>query len=213
MRPQNILYASIFAAGLGLAFSSAASAANAVVISVDKTSQRMTVSVDGTTRYVWPVSTGRPGFDTPNGTFHPFRLDADHHSTVYDNAPMPHSIFFTETGDAVHGFFDTPHLGMAVSHGCVRLSPANAAVLYGLVAQTGLSDTTVIVHGRIPTRNAPIVAWRQAPAEGEASNGTYGREANTPRHRPAVVVASRNSANEDGFGSDPLTTFLKKFVQ
>jgi lipoprotein-anchoring transpeptidase ErfK/SrfK len=164
MRPQDILYASIFAAGLG--FSSAACAANAVVISVDKTSQRMTVSVDGATRYVWPVSTGRPGFDTPNGTFHPFRLDRDHHSTVYDNAPMPDSIFFTKSGDAVHGFFDTPHLGMAVSHGCVRLSPSNAAVLYGLVEQAGLSDTTVIVHGRIPTRNAPVVAGRQAP-EGE----------------------------------------------
>jgi hypothetical protein len=168
MRPQNMLYASIFAAGLG--FSSAACAANAVVISIDKTSQRMIVSVDGATRYVWPVSTGRPGFDTPNGTFHPFRLDRDHHSTVYEDAPMPDSIFFTKTGDAVHGFFDTPHLGMAVSHGCVRLSPANAAVLYGLVEQAGLPDTTVIVHGRIPTRNAPIVARRQAP-EGEASNG------------------------------------------
>jgi hypothetical protein len=162
MRPQNILYASIFAAGLG--FSSAACAANAVVISVDKTSQRMTVSVDGATRYVWPVSTGRPGFDTPNGTFHPFRLDQDHHSTVYDNAPMPDSIFFTKTGDAVHGFFDTPHLGMAVSHGCVRLSPANAAVLYGLVEQTGLSDTTVVVHGSIPTRNATTVARRRTAA-------------------------------------------------
>jgi hypothetical protein len=169
MRAQNILYASIFAAGLGLPFSSAAYA-NAVVISIDKTSQRMTVSVDGATRYVWPVSTGRPGFDTPNGTFHPFRLDRDHHSTVYDNAPMPDSIFFTKTGDAVHGYFDTPHLGMAVSHGCVRLSPANAAVLYGLVEQTGLPNTTVIVHGRIPTRNAPIVARRQVP-EGEASDG------------------------------------------
>jgi hypothetical protein len=89
---------------------------------------------------------------------------------VYDNAPMPDSIFFTKSGDAVHGFFDTPHLGMAVSHGCVRLSPANAAVLYGLVEQAGLPETTVIIHGRIPTRNAPIVARRQAP-EGEASNG------------------------------------------
>jgi hypothetical protein len=88
---------------------------------------------------------------------------------------MPDSIFFTESGDAVHGFFDTPHLGMAVSHGCVRLSPANAAVLYGLVEQTGLSDTTVIVHGRIPTHNAPIVARRQAPKE-EASNGAPKRQ-------------------------------------
>jgi hypothetical protein len=182
MRAQNILYASIFAAGLG--FSSAACAANAVVISVDKTSQRMTVSVDGYTRYVWKVSTGRPGFDTPNGTFHPFRLDRDHHSTVYENAPMPDSIFFTKSGDAVHGFFDTPHLGMAVSHGCVRLSPANAAVLYGLVEQTGLSDTTVIVHGRVPAHNAPIVARRQAP-EGEASNrGPMQTEADYGRPAP-----------------------------
>jgi hypothetical protein len=89
---------------------------------------------------------------------------------VYDNAPMPDSIFFTKSGDAVHGFFDTPHLGMAVSHGCVRLSPANAAVLYGLVEQAGLPDTTVIVHGRIPTGDAPIMAQRQVPDE-EASNG------------------------------------------
>jgi lipoprotein-anchoring transpeptidase ErfK/SrfK len=74
-------------------------------------------------------------------------------------------------GDAVHDFFDAPHLGMAVSHGCVRLSSANnnAAVLYGLVEQMGLPDTTVIVHGSIPARNAPIVARRKAP-EGEASN-------------------------------------------
>jgi len=164
--PQSVAYASILAAGLG--FSSAAYA-NALVISVDKTSQHMTVSVDGATRYVWPVSTGRPGFDTPNGTFHPFRLDRDHHSTEYDNAPMPDAIFFTKTGDAVHGFFDTPHLGMAVSHGCVRLAPANAAVLYDLVEQTGLPDTTVIVQGRAPARHAPIVARRQAP-EREASN-------------------------------------------
>jgi hypothetical protein len=63
----------------------------------------VSVSADGATRYVWPVSTERPGFDTPNGTFHPFRLDRDHHSTVYDNAPMPDSIFFTKTGDAVYG--------------------------------------------------------------------------------------------------------------
>jgi hypothetical protein len=53
---------------------------------------------------------------------------------------------------------------MAVSHGCVRLSPANAAVLYGLVEQTGLSDTTVVVHGSIPTRNATTVARRRTAA-------------------------------------------------
>jgi hypothetical protein len=136
---------------------------------------------------------GRPGFDTPNSTFHPFRLDQDHHSTVYDNAPMPDAIFFTNTGDAVHGFFDTPHLGMAVSHGCVRLSPANAAVLYGLVEQTGLPDTTVIVQGRVPAGYATIVARRRAP-QSEASNeaqmqaeSDYGR----PAHYRAPPVHGR----------------------
>lgn len=202
MRPHTILYASIISAAVG--FASAACAANTVVIAVDKTSQRMTVSVDGLTRYVWPVSTGRPGFDTPNGTFHPFRLDRDHHSTVYDNAPMPDSIFFTKSGDAVHGFFDTPHLGMAVSHGCVRLSPANAAVLYGLVEQTGLSDTEVVVRGRVPMRNAPLVARRQAP-EGDASNGSpmqlepdYGR---SPRYAPAPLFAPLAATFASIFGA------------
>jgi hypothetical protein len=196
--PQSIVYASIFAAGLG--FSSAAYA-NALVISVDKTSQRMTVSVDGATRYVWPVSTGRPGFDTPNGKFHPFRLDRDHHSTEYDNAPMPDAIFFTNTGDAVHGFFDTPHLGMAVSHGCVRLSPANAAVLYELVEQTGLPDTTVIVQGRVPAHNAPTVARRRAP-EREASNGAL-----EPNHGRATHYGAPPAYGRFGHGPYEQSTY------
>ena len=42
-----------------------------VVVQIDKSSQRMAVSVDGTMRYNWPVSTGRNGYGTPSGTFHP----------------------------------------------------------------------------------------------------------------------------------------------
>ena len=42
-----------------------------VVIQIDKSSQRMAVSVDGATRYNWPVSTGRGGYGTPSGVFHP----------------------------------------------------------------------------------------------------------------------------------------------
>jgi lipoprotein-anchoring transpeptidase ErfK/SrfK len=42
-----------------------------VVVQIDKSSQRMAVSVDGMTRYNWPVSTGRSGYGTPNGVFHP----------------------------------------------------------------------------------------------------------------------------------------------
>ena len=165
MRPQNVLYAALFAGGLALPLSSAASAN--IVISVNKSTQRMLVSVDGQTRYDWPVSTGRAGYDTPSGVYKVNRMDPDHHSKEYDEAFMPDSMFFDLKGHAIHGFNDVPHLGMAVSHGCVRLSPANAAVLYGMVKQEGMANTTVEISGQIPSR--PLVASRQAPTE-EASN-------------------------------------------
>ena len=65
-------------------------------INVNKSSQRMTVTVDGSQRYDWPVSTGRRGYDTPSGNFKPFRMEIDHHSDEWDDAPMPYSIFFTK---------------------------------------------------------------------------------------------------------------------
>jgi hypothetical protein len=125
----------------------------------------MIVSVDGAQRYVWPVSTGRAGYATPNGTFKVNRLDADHYSQQWDNAPMPHSMFFDLHGHAIHGFFDVKHLGMAVSHGCVRLSPANAAVLFALVKQEGMANTSVVVTGQTPGGNGLEVARRNPDQE------------------------------------------------
>jgi hypothetical protein len=172
MRPHKTLFrAALLAAGLALPL--AAPAFANVVITVDKGSQRMLVAVDGATRYEWPVSTGRPGFDTPNGTFKPNRMEVMHYSNAYEDAPMPHSMFFDLHGHAIHGFSDVAHLGMAVSHGCVRLSPANATVLYDLVKAEGMGNTTVIVHGRIPARE-PLIARRQAPQE-TAAAPAYGR--------------------------------------
>src|SRR5665213_2869440 len=89
-----------------------------ILIQVDQSTQRMTVDVDGQHLYDWRVSSGRPGFDTPNGAFHPNRMDADHYSQEYDNAPMPHAIFFDLDGHAIHGSFD-PVGRPAASHGCV----------------------------------------------------------------------------------------------
>ena len=82
----------------------------------------MTVSVDGVPRYVWPVSSGARGYDTPSGEFKPFRMDKDHFSREWDDAPMPHSIFFTSRGHAIHGSDATRRLGSPASHGCIRLS-------------------------------------------------------------------------------------------
>jgi lipoprotein-anchoring transpeptidase ErfK/SrfK len=74
-----------------------------LLIKVDKSAQRMAVSVNGEQLYNWLVTTGGSGYDTPGGTFKPFRMEIDHYSDEYDNAPMPYSIFFTQTGNAIHG--------------------------------------------------------------------------------------------------------------
>jgi hypothetical protein len=71
-----------------------------VSIVIDKTTQRMTVSVNGEQRYAWPVSTGTIDYSTPAGTFTPSRLARVHYSREWDNAPMPHAIFFTDAGHA-----------------------------------------------------------------------------------------------------------------
>jgi lipoprotein-anchoring transpeptidase ErfK/SrfK len=134
---------------VGAAFAGIMSGASAaVLINVDKSAQRMTVAVDGAVRWVWPVSTGMRRYDTPSGRYTAFRMEKDHFSKEWDDAPMPHSIFFTPRGHAIHGSYHT-RLGRPASHGCVRLSPANAAKLYALVEREGVSNATVIVSGSV----------------------------------------------------------------
>jgi hypothetical protein len=118
-----------------------------VLIRIDKTTQRMRVSIDGETRYAFAVSTGLPGYNTPRGSYTPFRLEEDYFSKQWDDAPMPHSIFFTGRGHAIHGSDATRRLGSPASHGCIRLSRANAATLFDLVSREGLSNTRVVVSG------------------------------------------------------------------
>src|ERR1700689_365420 len=162
MRPTSFFSTALVAAALALPLAAAARAN--IVVSIDKTTQTMGVAVDGSQRYSWPVSTGRPGYDTPNGTFRPNRMDADHYSQEWDNAPMPHTMFFDMQGHAVHGFFDVKHLGLAVSHGCVRLSPDNATVLFDLVKAEGMANTTVMIGGRTPGGDNVPVARSRMPA-------------------------------------------------
>ena len=65
-----------------------------VVITVDKSSQHLSVLLDGKLLYAWPVSTARWGYHTPNGSYTPERLEVKWYSHKYDMSPMPHSIFF-----------------------------------------------------------------------------------------------------------------------
>ena len=137
-----------------------------VLITIDKSTQRMTVEEDGALLYTWPVSTGAAGYDTPSGEFKPFRMERDHFSREWDDAPMPHSIFFTREGHAIHGSGHVRAIGTPASHGCVRLEPKNATVLFDLVKHEGMSHTKVALTGEIPEAPDAPVARRNQDKQG-----------------------------------------------
>ncbi len=141
----------------------------AVAITVDKDNQVMTVAVDGVQRYTWPVSTGNPSHETPNGSFRTFRMEEDHFSKEFDDAPMPHSIFFTKLGHAIHGTDSVNRLGTPVSHGCVRLSRENATTLWNIVKEQGVLNTTVTLTGS----STVALARTARPRAAVAARGRY----------------------------------------
>ena len=125
-------------------------------ILVDKATQRMLVIQDGYIRYMWPVSTGRDSMQTPNGIYAPQRLERNWFSTAYSDSPMPFSIFF-HNGYAIHGSYAIDRLGGPASHGCVRLHPHHAAILFDLVQQEGPANTSIEItdDGRPQERPLP----------------------------------------------------------
>jgi hypothetical protein len=166
-----------------------------LLIKVDKSAQHMTVTVDGKLLYDWPVSTGGGGYDTPSGSFKPFRMEIDHRSDEWDDAPMPYSIFFTKIGHAIHGTNEQRNLGRPVSHGCVRLSVKNAATLWELVKRQKMANTTVLLSGTIRDAGPPAMARSRPmpltpPGPGDdaasvplaADNPRY--EAASPQYQP-----------------------------
>jgi len=177
MRFRFSVYASLAAAALAAVFAPAASAN--VLIQVDKSTQEMTVSVNGAPRYHFAVSTGRPGYGTPSGTFHPERMERTWFSKEYYNSPMPHSIFF-HGGFAIHGSYEINRLGGPASHGCIRLHPDNAATLYALVQQEGMGATTIVVAGQNPS------AARRGPGDYEyESQPGYPAQRYAPYYQPS----------------------------
>jgi lipoprotein-anchoring transpeptidase ErfK/SrfK len=115
----------------------------AVQIYVDVSSQSMSVSVNGSNYANWRVSTAKPGYYTPRGSYGVQRMHKVYYSKKYDNAPMPNSIFFRGPY-AIHGTYQTGKLGRPASRGCVRLAPGNAAALFALVKRYGRARITVV---------------------------------------------------------------------
>jgi lipoprotein-anchoring transpeptidase ErfK/SrfK len=147
---------------------------SSIVVNIDKTKQQMTVFLDGVERYNWPVSTGKSGYSTPSGTFTAMSMNEVWYSKEWDNAPMPHAIFFMKDGHAIHGSYEVKTLGKPVSHGCVRISPQNAATLYDLVAKTGLKNTQVVLAGDAPGGEARVASKsRSGPRYSQNTHRSY----------------------------------------
>jgi hypothetical protein len=153
----------------------------------------LTVLVDGAPRHSWLVSTGRHGFGTPSGTYRPQRLARIWFSRKYYNSPMPYSIFF-HGGFAIHGSYEIRRLGGPASHGCVRLHPSHAAVLYGLVQRHGAGNTRIVVSGNIRTAS---VSMRSQPRWQEAR--PRWREMPPPRWQEVPYYERRYRPRQDGW--------------
>ena len=111
---------------------------------IDLSSQTMTVSQNGVVRYTWRVSSGRKGYGTPTGSWSAKWLSRHHRSRKYNNAPMPHSVFF-HGGYAIHGTYEVKRLGRPASHGCIRLAPQNAAAFFAMVQRNGNKNTRIVI--------------------------------------------------------------------
>jgi hypothetical protein len=152
-----------------------------VNITVDLSSQRMHVESAGAT-YSWPISSARSGYVTPRGVYSPTSLQTMHRSKKYHNSPMPHSIFF-RGGYAIHGTYATGALGRPASHGCIRISPANAATLYSLVRAEG---ATISIIGSPPASRAFASNHRGAHADARHYAGLHhGRHSTALSYAPA----------------------------
>ncbi len=117
-----------------------------VDVLIDKSHQRMYVYVDDIHLYKWKISTARRGYWTPTGNYRPYTLHRMHYSRKYHNSPMPWSVFF-KGGFAIHGTDALRHLGRPASHGCVRLHPKNAKILYKLIRRFGMRNTLIKIRG------------------------------------------------------------------
>ncbi len=139
---------------LFLLLATAASQAAVVDVNINLSKQKMDVVVAGYHEFSWDISSARRGYETPIGRFRPNWMTRMHYSEQYEYSPMPHSIFFHQ-GYAIHATNEIRRLGRPASHGCVRLSPVNARILYDLVELYGMGETKIVVTDKQPKATAP----------------------------------------------------------
>lgn len=118
-------------------------------IDIDLASQVMVTFENGVNMGTYLISTGKSGMNTPRGTWQILNKNPRAWSNKY-KLYMPYWMAITNQGHGIHELPEWPngykeganHLGIAVSHGCVRLGMGNAQLVYSW-AEVG---TRVIVH-------------------------------------------------------------------
>lgn len=123
----------------------------AVKFTVDLSRQRLVVEAPSVSKE-FKISSGLPpDYATPGSgkCFAPDFIEEMHYSSLYNKAPMPNSVFFNGN-IAMHGTTAEDKLGSPASHGCVRLSKADAREVYGLVKANGKANTVICVQGKTP---------------------------------------------------------------
>lgn len=123
----------------------------AVRVKVNLGTQRLSVEGPGVSK-VFRISSGlAPKNGTPGSgkCFAPDFIETMHYSSLYNKAPMPNSVFFNGN-IAIHGTEAEHLLGKPASHGCIRLSKADAKTLFEAVKANGKAKTSICVEGKTP---------------------------------------------------------------
>jgi hypothetical protein len=120
----------------------------AIIVSIPD--QRVHVYRNGIRIAVSTCSTGAPNHRTPTGVFTILEKDKNHHSSTYNNAPMPNMNRLTWNGIALHAG-NLP--GYPASHGCVRLPSKFSELLFGIthvgtpvILAGSFTDPKEVVH-------------------------------------------------------------------
>lgn len=95
---------------------------------IDLGSQKATLYEQGEATYTTRVSTGKPGYRTPTGTFVITDKHRHHTSSIYD-ASMP---YFMRLSCAAFGLHQGIVPGYPASHGCIRVPQAGAKHLFSI---------------------------------------------------------------------------------
>jgi peptidoglycan hydrolase-like protein with peptidoglycan-binding domain len=154
-----------------------------------------------------PVSSGKPGHDTPTGIFSILHKRRYHESNIYSNAPMPFMQRLTWTGIALH---EGKLPGRPASHGCVRLPEGFAEELFGMTAAGAhvvingeMISPQAISHPMLPMPSKPVapaaIAYDPVPSYGQRLIADS---------RPALTVTDVSS--EVGKPGKPLRVLITR---